>query len=143
MRSIVVPHTIASETAQKANWKRKNAAELPPTFWSGPVKAVAKKPSPLMTCPGLKKNPESPKILPAPPKARAKPMTHQPTDATERLTKIFATIAPTEAGLHEDHEDRREDDPGEVEVRGRLGQLGAERLDRRCRLVLGESGGGQ
>ena len=31
MRSSVVPQTIASDTAQKTNWKKKNDSVAPPT----------------------------------------------------------------------------------------------------------------
>ncbi len=45
--------------------------------------------------PFWKKNPLSPNSSLSPPNAIAKPTAHQTTDATARLTRIFATPAPT------------------------------------------------
>src|SRR5215207_10724349 len=87
IRSRVEPQTIASETAQKTNWKKKNAAALPVKLPSTrPPEIVSLKPS---------RKPESPASLAAPPKAIAKPQTHQTIDETEKLTRILATIVPT------------------------------------------------
>src|SRR5919106_3312807 len=87
-RSSVVPHTIASETAQNANWNRKNAAEAPPNEPSTSEPA-------LISEPNFTKKPESPKISAAPPNASAKPHAHQASVAIEKLTRIFATPEPT------------------------------------------------
>ena len=93
MRSSVVPHTIASETAQKTNWKNHFASivalEMPITgnAWS------ASPPWPK----SRRKNPPSwPMKLPTgPPKANAKPdrpVTRAP--AIEKFVKILATTVP-------------------------------------------------
>src|SRR5215213_2557181 len=88
MRSSVVPHTIARETAQKTNWKKKNAALFPSAVPSIRLPAEIVEPY-------WKKNPESPNSHDAPPKAKANPHAHQTIDAIEKLVRIFATTAPT------------------------------------------------
>ena len=86
MRSSVVPHTIARETAQNMNWKIMNAVVEP-------LISPATMP-PSIVPPIEKKKPESPMILPAPPKASAKPIPHQAIDAIEKLARIFAIPVP-------------------------------------------------
>src|SRR5215212_11355913 len=86
MRSSVVPHTIASETAQKTNWKKNFdstvASESPMTgnAFAGSPKSCRRKP----WCPAT---------LPAP-KASANPTAHQHTAAIEKFVRIFATTVP-------------------------------------------------
>jgi hypothetical protein len=83
MRSSVVPHTIASETAQNMNWKSMKAAVEPSTDPAiGPVATFS---------PKLKKNASSPSSQPAPPKAMPNPMAHQAIVAIEKLARIFTT----------------------------------------------------
>ncbi len=82
MRSSVVPHTIANETAQNMNWKMKNDAVSP----------VAAAPS--TEVPNWNSQPLSPANQPPPPKAIAKPTAHQTTDAIEKLTRILAIPMP-------------------------------------------------
>jgi hypothetical protein len=81
-RSRVDPQTIASETAQNANWNRKNADDAP-------LNSV-----PLTVEPMLRKKPESPSSQPAPPNANAKPHAHHAIVAMEKLSRIFATPEP-------------------------------------------------
>ena len=83
IRSSVVPHTIASETAQNMNWKNMNAAVSPTIS------------SPARLLPVLKKKPLSPSSQPAPPNANAKPHAHHTIEPIEKLTTIFATPMPT------------------------------------------------
>src|ERR687894_1963000 len=87
-RSSVDPQTIASETAQNANWKIMNAADAP---LNGPPISGA----PDMSLLNWTKNPESPRNQPAPPNANANPQAHQAIVAIEKLMKIFATPDPT------------------------------------------------
>src|SRR5215213_9806896 len=76
MRSSVVPQTIASETAQKENWKKNIAGKA--SFGSPKAR---------------RKNPSVPMSFPTP-KAKAKPTAQYASDAIERLVRIFATIVP-------------------------------------------------
>jgi hypothetical protein len=87
-RSSVDPHTIASDTAQNANWKIMNAADAPV---NGPPISGA----PDMSLSNCTKKPESPRNQPAPPNANAKPQAHHAIVAMEKLMKIFATPEPT------------------------------------------------
>ncbi len=65
----MVPQTIASETAQKANWKNRNAAgEIAYTSRNGIWAAASAGVEPMS-----RKKPESPDSSPAPPNASAKP----------------------------------------------------------------------
>jgi hypothetical protein len=64
IRSIVVPQTIASETAQKTNWKKNLAGT------AASEKAIAGNRSPLSV---PRKVPAVPANQPVPPKASAKP----------------------------------------------------------------------
>src|SRR3712207_1303515 len=64
------------------NWKMKKAAVAP----------VAD--SPATSRPNWKKNPVSPAIVAAPPKAMANPHAHQASDAIEKFTRIFAIPIP-------------------------------------------------
>ena len=64
IRSSVVPHTIASETAQKTNWKKNLAGTL------ALEKAMAGNRSPLLV---PRKVPSVPANQPVPPKASANP----------------------------------------------------------------------
>ncbi len=87
MRSSVVPHTIASETAQNMNWNSMNAAVEPPTVpATRPVETFS---------PKLKKRASSPISQPAPPKAMPKPIAHQAIVAIEKFARIFTTPWPT------------------------------------------------
>src|SRR4051794_41113949 len=88
IRSRVEPQTIARETAQKTNWKKKNAAPLPPSepSTSDPLEMVS---------PKFRKKPESPASLAPPPNAMAKPQAHHTMDEIEKFVRIFATIVPT------------------------------------------------
>ena len=87
IRSSVVPHTIARDTAQNMNWNSMNAAVEPPISPSTRLPA-------LIVLPVEKKNPESPSSAPAPPNASAKPQAHHAIDAIEKLTTIFAIPMP-------------------------------------------------
>ena len=82
-----MPQTIASETAQKANWKMKKAADEP-------VNAPGMSEPSDISVPYFRKKPESPKIVPSPPNANAKPHAHQASVAIEKLTRILATPEP-------------------------------------------------
>ena len=82
IRSSVVPHTIASETAANMNWKMKKEAVSP----------LAAAPS--SSRPNWKRNPVSPASQPPPPKAIANPNAHQTIEATEKLTRILAMPMP-------------------------------------------------
>src|SRR5918998_5541068 len=87
MRSSVVPHTIASETAQNMNWNSMKAAVEPPTVpATRPVE---------MFSPKLKKRASSPISQPAPPKAIPNPTAHQAIVAIEKFARIFTTPWPT------------------------------------------------
>ena len=70
IRSSVVPQTIASDTAQKTNWKNSNAAGLMPTTPSSGKSPAASQ----AVWPTSRNQPCVPAIVPAPPKARAKPV---------------------------------------------------------------------
>src|SRR6188472_2839687 len=89
MRSSVVPHTIASDTAQKTNWKNHFdsivASDRPMigNVLSGSPKWVKKKPPSWPTTP-----PSGPE------KQRAKPTAHHMTAAIEKFVRIFATTVP-------------------------------------------------
>ena len=87
MRSSVVPQTIASETAQKTNWKKKNLA------------VESSRPRTAGTAsPGSPKRAGRSRVLPmsfaAPPNANAKPTAQQTSEAIEKFVRIFATTAP-------------------------------------------------
>src|SRR5215211_3966011 len=88
IRSRVEPQTIARDTAQKTNWKKKNAAPLPVSgpSTSDPFEIVS---------PNWRKKPESPAIFAPPPNAMANPQAHQTIDEIEKFVRIFATIVPT------------------------------------------------
>src|SRR3954452_19654520 len=88
IRSIVVPHTIASDTAQKTNWKKKNAALLPSTVPSTRLRGETVEPY-------WKKKPESPASQPAPPNARANRQAHQTIEEMAKFVRVSATTAPT------------------------------------------------
>src|SRR5512132_3392380 len=88
MRSSVVPHTMASETAQKTNWKNHFdsmvASERPMIG-----KAFCGSPK------SRRKNPVSPMTWPvAPPKANAKPTAQYKIAAIEKFVRILATTVP-------------------------------------------------
>ncbi len=69
IRSSVVPQTIASETAQKTNWKNSSAAGLIGAISRSGICVAASEASELTS----RKNPESPANQPVPPNANAKP----------------------------------------------------------------------
>src|SRR3954447_10732639 len=86
MRSSVVPHTMASETAQKTNWKNhfdSTVASEKPMIG----KAVDGSPK------SFRKNPSWPMIFPDP-KAKAKPTAQYMIAAIEKFVRIFATTVP-------------------------------------------------
>src|SRR3954466_765706 len=86
MRSSVVPQTIASETAQKTNWKNhfdSTVASEKPMIG----KAFAGSPK------SFRKNPSCPMNFPAP-KAKAKPTAQYMIAAIEKFVRIFATTVP-------------------------------------------------
>ena len=85
-RSSVVPQTIASETAQKANWK-KNFDSMVAS--ESPITGNASCGSP-KSC---RKKPSLPAMVPTP-KARANPQAHQQIAAIEKFVRIFATTVP-------------------------------------------------
>src|SRR3954447_1365407 len=88
MRSSVVPHTMASDTAQKTNWKNhfdSTVALDRPMIgkaFCGSPKLTRKKPSWPMMCPS------------GPPKAKAKPTAQYKIPAIEKFVRIFATTVP-------------------------------------------------
>ena len=88
MRSSVVPHTMASETAQKTNWKNHFdsmvASERPMIgkAFCGSPKSRRKKPCVPMTWPR------------SPPKAKAKPTAQYRIAAIEKFVRILATTVP-------------------------------------------------
>src|ERR687897_2775648 len=89
VRSSMVPHTIARETAQKATWKR-NLAESGTCVHESPAYTS-------LTCPaGTARNqPSVPKNALPVPKASANPKAQNNRAAIARLTRIFATTLPT------------------------------------------------
>src|SRR3977135_1917284 len=99
IRSSVVPHTIARETAQKTNWKNHFdsivALERSITGKCGwyvvtPLATARYGPRWLKKAP-----PSCPMKLPAGPlKANMKPTAHQAIAAIEKLVRIFATTVP-------------------------------------------------
>ena len=141
VRSIIVPHTIASDTAQKTNSKKNFAeagavlAAMAGRFSCEPGLKVGKKPLPPMKA----------KIPPAP-KANPKPTAQYAIELTLRLVTTLATTVPTffmrlkpdlehrEAGLHEHHEAGGHDHPDGV---------GGNARGLRCGGVVGQHGRGQ
>ena len=89
-RSSVVPQTMARETAQKTNWKNSNAAGLMPAMSSSGNCCAASDGTELTS----RKNPLSPAIFPAPPKARAKPTAQYASAQIEKLVRILTTPRP-------------------------------------------------
>src|SRR5215212_9345780 len=89
VRSSMVPHTMARETAQKATWKR-NLAESGTCVHESPENTSS-------TCPaGTARNqPSVPKSALPVPKASANPKAQKSRAAIARLTRIFATTLPT------------------------------------------------
>src|SRR3954465_12750621 len=86
IRSSVVPHTMASETAQKTNWKNhfdSTVASEKPMIG----KAVDGAPK------SFRKNPCGPRIFPDP-KGKAKPTAQYMSAAIEKFVRIFATTVP-------------------------------------------------
>ena len=99
MRSSVVPQTIASETAQKTNWKNAfdsivalDRAITGKLSWNSVTPSDVDTYEPRF----VKKKPPSWPIKPpsGPPNANAKPQIHHPTAAIEKLVRIFATTVP-------------------------------------------------
>src|SRR5919197_6277341 len=98
-RSSVVPQTIASDTAQKTNWKNHfDSIVASDSDITGKLGWKVVRPSEvtLLAPRWVKKNPPSwPTKLPSgPPKAKANPQIHQPIAAIEKLVRIFATTVP-------------------------------------------------
>src|SRR5918994_1634620 len=89
VRSSMVPHTIARETAQKATWKR-NLAESGTCVHESPAYTS-------LTCPaGTARNqPSVPTSALPEPKASANPKAQNSRAAMARFTRIFATTLPT------------------------------------------------
>ena len=99
IRSSVVPQTIASETAQKTNWKNHfdsivalERSMIGKLGWKTCVPSWICVHGPRLE----KKNPPScPITLPSgPPNANANPTAHQPSAAIEKLVRILAMIVP-------------------------------------------------
>src|SRR4051812_38307908 len=95
MRSRVEPQTIASETAQKANWKRNlepfDASENDIAGRLMLAVCCRKKPS----GPPANQPVVPPSAGPEPPKASAKPIAQYMSAAIEKLATIFAAMVPT------------------------------------------------
>ena len=89
VRSSMVPHTMARETAQKATWKR-NLAESGTCVHESPAYTS-------LTCPAgtARNHPSVPTSAFPVPKASAKPKAQKRSAAIARLTRIFATTLPT------------------------------------------------
>src|SRR5215212_7260835 len=89
VRSSMVPHTMANETAQKATWNR-NLAESGTCVHESPAYTS-------LTCPaGTARNqPSVPTSALPVPKASANPKAQNNNAAIARLTRIFATTLPT------------------------------------------------
>src|SRR5829696_5763870 len=89
VRSSMVPHTMANETAQKATWNR-NLAESGTCVHESPAYTS-------LTCPdGTARNqPSVPTSALPVPKASANPKAQKRSAAIARLTRIFATTLPT------------------------------------------------
>ena len=86
----MVPQTIASETAQKTNWKNSSAAGLMPAMSSSGNWVAASAGSELTS----RKKPFVPAISPAPPNASAKPTAQYARAAIEKFVRIFTTPRP-------------------------------------------------
>src|SRR5437867_12372885 len=98
-RSRVVPQTIASDTAQKTNWKNHfDSIVASDSDITGKLGwKVVRPPAVAALAPRwVKKNPPSwPMKLPSgPPNANANPTAHQPIAAIEKLVRILATTVP-------------------------------------------------
>src|SRR3954453_3356431 len=88
LRSSVVPHTMASETAQKRNWKNHFDSTV---ALDSPMIGKALAGSPKLT----RKNPWCPMIFPSgPPKANAKPTAQYMSPAIEKFVRILAMTVP-------------------------------------------------
>src|SRR3954463_11956301 len=95
MRSSVVPQTIASDTAQKTNWKNHfdSIVALERSITGKLGWNTVDPPEVTVLAPRwVKKNPPSwPMTLPSgPPKAKANPQAHHPIAAIEKLVRILA-----------------------------------------------------
>src|SRR3954452_1599309 len=88
MRSSVVRQTIASETAQKTNWKNQSVSTVIEPSW----RLISGK-SALTSGPARKK-PDVPMIWLPSPNANAKPTAQKQSAAIEKLTRIFAITVP-------------------------------------------------
>ena len=88
MRSSVVPQTIASDTAQKTNWKNHSVSTVIVPSCSEISGKLAPASSP------ARKNPLVPMIALPSPNAKAKPTAQNINAAIEKLTRIFATTVP-------------------------------------------------
>src|SRR3954470_4973302 len=87
-RSSVVPQTIASDTAQKTNWKNQSVS----TVIEPSARLISGK-SALTSGPARKK-PDVPMISLPSPNANAKPTAQKQSAAIEKLTRIFAITVP-------------------------------------------------
>src|SRR3954447_18287498 len=99
IRSSVVPHTIANDTAQKTDWKNHfdSIVALERSITGKLGWNTVEPPAVSELTPRLvKKNPPSWPTMPpsGPPKANANPQTHQPIAAIEKFVRIFATTVP-------------------------------------------------
>src|SRR5918995_3143676 len=93
IRSSVVPHTIASETAAKANWKNhfepivaSENAIAGASIWEGWLRKKPSVPANQPVVPVVEP--------PSPPKASAKPTAQYAIAAIERLAITLATMVP-------------------------------------------------
>src|SRR5215213_8802475 len=91
MRSSVEPQTIASDTAQKTNWKKNFdstiALESPIT---GNASVGSPKPCSMKPVPPTR----PPRLLGSEPNANAKPTKYQQIAAIEKFVRTFATTVP-------------------------------------------------
>ena len=84
IRSSVVPQTIASETAQKTNWKKNFGAGSGAAENDSAGKLRCRPQEEAVEC----------RALAAVPKASAKPHRPEASGAIEKLARIFATTLP-------------------------------------------------
>src|SRR5919202_1153353 len=86
MRSSVVPHTIASDTAQNTNWKKRSAAGLMSYVPRNGMSLAADAAS----WPTFRNQPCVPAMAPAPPKANAKPHCMNMTSTPATVTQVVS-----------------------------------------------------
>src|ERR1044072_5522196 len=97
IRSRVVPQTSASDTAQNTNWKKNfDSIVAFESDITGKLGWYVVTPSAVAEHGPRSEKKKPPSWPPAPPTphAHAKPQTHQPTAAIEKLVRIFATTVP-------------------------------------------------